>query len=59
VSSAARQLGAVLGVAVVIAVLGTPAPSEALAAFHDAWLTTGLLGVGTAALSLGLTARQR
>ncbi len=32
-----RQLGIALGVAVFIAVLGTPAPGEAVAAFRDGW----------------------
>jgi MFS family permease len=59
VSSAARQLGAVLGVAVVIAVLGTPGTAEALQAFHHAWATTGALALGTLALSLGLPSRAR
>jgi EmrB/QacA subfamily drug resistance transporter len=59
VSSAARQLGAVLGVAIVIAVLGTPAPAEALRAFHHAWATTGALALGTLALSLGLPSRAK
>jgi EmrB/QacA subfamily drug resistance transporter len=59
VSSAARQLGAVLGVAVVIAVLGTPAPAEALLAYHHAWATTAALAAGTMLLSLGLPSRAR
>jgi MFS family permease len=54
VSSASRQLGAVLGVAVVVAVLAAYAPVEALASFHACWLTTGVLALGTAALALGL-----
>ena len=36
-NSVARQLGAALGVALVIAILGTPSPAEAAAAFDRAW----------------------
>jgi MFS family permease len=57
VSSAARQLGAVLGVAVVVAVLGTPTPQQALAAFHHSWAVTGLLAAATACISLALPGR--
>jgi EmrB/QacA subfamily drug resistance transporter len=32
-----RQLGAVLGVAILVALLGTPAPADALAAFQHGW----------------------
>jgi MFS family permease len=42
-----RQLGIALGVAVFVAVLGTPAPGEALAAFQEGWtfqITAALLG---------------
>ncbi len=59
VSSASRQLGAVLGVALVIAVLGAPAPEQVLPAFHQAWLTTGILALGTTAVSLLLPRRVR
>jgi NTE family protein len=37
VNSVARQVGAALGVAVVVAILGTPSPLEAPAAFDRAW----------------------
>ncbi len=59
VSSASRQLGAVLGVALVVAVLGAYGPQEALDAFHASWLTTALLALGTSVLALGLPRRQR
>jgi MFS family permease len=36
-NSVARQIGAALGVAVVVAIIGTPAPATANAVFHDAW----------------------
>ncbi len=36
-NSVARQLGAALGVALVVAIIGTPSPLSAPAAFDDAW----------------------
>jgi predicted acylesterase/phospholipase RssA/CRP-like cAMP-binding protein len=36
-NSVARQVGAALGVALVVAIIGTPSPLQALAAFDDAW----------------------
>jgi EmrB/QacA subfamily drug resistance transporter len=39
-----RQLGSALGVALFVAVLGTPSPAEALGAFDDAW--TLMIGAG-------------
>ena len=36
-NSVARQIGAALGVAVVVAVIGTPTAATAYAVFHDAW----------------------
>lgn len=53
--SVARQLGAVLGVALLVAILGTPAPQDALAAFDRGWtfaaVCFGLAAVG--GLTLG------
>jgi NTE family protein len=40
-NSVARQLGAALGVAVLIAVIGTPTPLQALHAFEHGWLFAG------------------
>ncbi len=37
VNSTTRQFGAVLGVAVLVAILGTPSPAQALHAFDHAW----------------------
>jgi EmrB/QacA subfamily drug resistance transporter len=68
-NSVARQVGAALGVAVIVAIIGTPSPLQALHAFDDAWrfaaaclFTAGLgcLLVGriqTEAPSLGDAAR--
>jgi NTE family protein len=40
-NSVARQLGAALGVAVLIAILGNPTPRQALHAFEHGWLFAG------------------
>jgi EmrB/QacA subfamily drug resistance transporter len=53
-SACSRQIGAVLGIAVLIAVIGTPARGEALAAFHRAWFLMAMAALGAAALALGL-----
>jgi NTE family protein len=54
-NSVARQLGAALGVAIVIAIIGTPAPQEALAAFHNAWTfsAAALLLAGLGCVAVG------
>jgi EmrB/QacA subfamily drug resistance transporter len=55
ISSTSRQIGAVLGIAILVAVLGTPQPEDAVATFHTAWtlmaIPTGVAGV--LALALG------
>jgi NTE family protein len=53
-SACSRQIGAVLGIAVLIAVIGTPARGEALAAFHRAWFLMAMPALGAAGLALGL-----
>jgi EmrB/QacA subfamily drug resistance transporter len=49
-NSVARQVGAAIGIAVVVAILGSPAPQEAAEAFDDAWTFSALafvvVGIG-------------
>ena len=55
VSATARQIGAVLGISVLIAVIGTPAPLEALGRFHEAWLLMAALGLAASLVSTRLS----
>lgn len=48
-----RQIGAALGVAVLVALVGTPAPDEAVAAFGHGWLfVAGAMGATAVAMLL-------
>jgi NTE family protein len=49
-----RQIGAVLGVAILVAVLATATPADPIGPFHDAWRLIGIAGLASAALALGL-----
>jgi EmrB/QacA subfamily drug resistance transporter len=49
ISATSRQIGAVLGIAVLVAVIGTPSPEDALSTFHTAWV---LMAIPTAAAGL-------
>ena len=55
IASCFRQIGAVLGIAGLVAVLGTPTPSEAIQRFHQAWGMVAVTGAlaAVAAVALG------
>ena len=54
-NSVARQVGAALGIAVVVAVIGDPSPAQAPAAFDDAWTfaALSLFAAGLVCLAIG------
>ncbi len=55
ISATSRQIGAVLGIAILVAVLGTPTPENALDTFHRAWhlMAIPAATAGLLALALG------
>jgi len=55
ISATSRQIGAVLGIAVLVAVIGTPRPEDAVATFHTAWqlMAVPATAAGLIALALG------
>jgi hypothetical protein len=53
-NATARQIGAALGIAMVVAVLGTPSPAEAPAAFDRAWSVLAGFGLASGLLMLSL-----
>jgi EmrB/QacA subfamily drug resistance transporter len=56
INASFRQLGAVLGISLFVAVLGTPGPASALTAFHRVWWLFAALGL---AAGLALWVPQR
>jgi EmrB/QacA subfamily drug resistance transporter len=55
ISATSRQIGAVLGIAVLVAVIGTPSPADAVSTFHTAWVLMAIpsAAAGLMALALG------
>jgi MFS family permease len=54
ISSTSRQIGAVLGIAILVAVIGTPRPEDAVATFHTAWRLMALTSAAAAITAVGL-----
>ncbi len=54
-NSVARQLGAALGIALLVAIVGTPGPTEVLGAFHHGWTMSAVIFavVAVGGLALG------
>jgi EmrB/QacA subfamily drug resistance transporter len=57
-NAAARQIGAVLGIALLVAIVGTPAPDELLSAFDDAWVYSAVVAALAALIGVHLAARR-
>ncbi len=54
VTACFRQIGAVVGIAVLLAVVGDPTPGTALSAFHHAWWVMAATGAVAAACGVAL-----
>lgn len=54
VTACFRQIGAVVGIAVLLAVVGDPTPGPALTSFHDAWWLMAATGTLAAACGVAL-----
>ena len=54
INQTSRQLGAVLGIALLVTIIGSPAsPAEAMDAFRNAWVLSAVAGVASAAIAVG------
>ncbi|BBA96136.1 putative membrane transport protein [Actinacidiphila reveromycinica] len=52
ISASFRQLGAVLGVSLFVALLGTPAPTALVSAYHHVWWVLGAVGLASGGVLL-------
>ncbi|MHB8695900.1 MAG: alpha/beta fold hydrolase, partial [Solirubrobacteraceae bacterium] len=58
VVTCARQIGGVLGIATLIAILGTPDPATIMHHFESAWVMMSLTALGAAAFAAALPRRR-
>jgi MFS family permease len=54
ISTTSRQIGAVVGIATLIAVVGTPAPASAVHTFHQAWALMAATGASAGLMAIAL-----
>jgi EmrB/QacA subfamily drug resistance transporter len=54
ISATSRQVGAVLGIALLVAVIGTPRPEDAVATFHTAWELMAIPAAASGLIALAL-----
>jgi Na+/melibiose symporter-like transporter len=54
INNCIRQIGGVLGISILIAIVGTPTPADALHVFHRAWALMALTGAIAALAGLAL-----
>jgi NTE family protein len=54
ITQCVRQIGAVLGIAILVAVLAAATPADPIGPFHDAQRLMGIAGLASGALALGL-----
>ncbi|WP_308346677.1 MFS transporter [Streptomyces sp. ISL-66] len=59
ITSMGRQIGAVLGVALLVGILGTPAPGHAVAAFQHGWYAVAVASLLAACATVPLVRKPR